>query len=131
MPSLTQVTPRLPVSDLNRTIAFYRDHFGFAVNVMWPRLCPTFVILRRDGAGLGFFEPPGHQPMVIGYAEFYIEVTDSQMLHDSVKTRLPIEWGPEVYSYRRREFAVRDPDGYLLIFTETTNDPPTTDEPIE
>lgn len=69
--------------------------------------------------------------MVIGYAELYIEVTDSQMLHDSVKTRLPIEWGPEVYSYRRREFAVRDPDGYLLIFTETTNDPPTTDEPIE
>ena len=80
MPSLTQVTPRLPVSDLNRTIAFYRDHFGFAVNVMWPRLCPTFVILRRDGAGLGFFEPPGHQPMVVGYAELYIEVTDSQML---------------------------------------------------
>ena len=91
MPSLTQVTPRLPVSDLNRTIAFYCDHFGFAVNVMWPRLCPTFVILRRDGAGLGFFEPPGHQPMVIGYAELYIEVTDSQMLHDSVKTRLPIQ----------------------------------------
>jgi hypothetical protein len=44
---------------------------------------------------------------------------------------LPIEWDPEVYSYRRREFAVRDPNGYLLIFTETTNDPPTTDEPIE
>ena len=39
--------------------------------------------------------------------------------------RLPIQLGPEVYWYGRREFAVRDPDGYLLIFSERTSDPPT------
>jgi hypothetical protein len=42
---------------------------------------------------------------------------------------VPIEWGPEVYSYGRREFAVRDPDGYLVIFTEPTDEAPTTTEP--
>ncbi len=130
MPSFRQVIPRLPVSDLNRTIAFYRDHFGFEVSVIWPRQRPTFVMLCRDGAGLGFFEPT-EQPVVIGYAELYIELTDCQTLHDWLKTRLPIEWGPEVYSYRRREFAVRDQDGYLIIFTEPTNEPPTTSEPAE
>lgn len=131
MPSLTQVTPRLPVSDLHRPIAFYRDHFGFEVDVMWPRLRPTFAILRCHGTCLGFFEPAGHQPGAIGYGELYIQVTNSSMLYDSLKTRLPIEWGPEVYSYRRREFAVRDPDGYLVIFTEPTSEPPTTSEPAE
>ena len=38
---------------------------------------------------------------------------------------LPIEWGPEVYWYGRREFAIRDPSGYLIIFSEATTDPPT------
>ena len=86
---------------------------------------------RRDGTCLGFFELAEHQPGAAGYGELYIQVTDSHALHDSLKTRLPIEWGPEVYSYRRREFAVRDPDGYLIIFTEPTNEPPTTSEPAE
>jgi hypothetical protein len=31
---------------------------------------------------------------------------------------------PEVYHNGCREFAIRDPDGYLIIFTEETDDPP-------
>ena len=46
-------------------------------------------------------------------------------MHRALSGHLPIEWGPEVYWYGRREFAVRDPDGYLLIFSERTSDPPT------
>lgn len=34
-------------------------------------------------------------------------------------------WGPEVYHYGRREFSIRDPNGYELIFSEPTDDPPT------
>ena len=49
-------------------------------------------------------------------------------LHKSLLDRVTIEWGPEVYSYGRREFAIRDPDSYLLIFTEATEDPPTCPE---
>jgi hypothetical protein len=36
-----------------------------------------------------------------------------------------VEWGPEVYRYARRELAVRDPNGYLVILSEETSDPPT------
>ena len=36
-----------------------------------------------------------------------------------------VEWGPEVYAYGRREFAVRDPTGAMLIFSEETDDPAT------
>lgn len=129
MPTLSQVTPRLPVNDLRRTIVFYTEHLGFGVDVLWPDRRPTFVILCRDSTSLGFFELAEHQPGPIGYAELYIEVTDAGKLHQSLMDRVPIEWGPEVYSYGRREFAVRDPDGYLVIFTEPTNEPPTTSEP--
>jgi len=62
-------------------------------------------------------------------AHVMAEVTDSLALCDSIKANVPIEWGPEIYSYGRREFALRDPDGYRVIFTERTDEPPTTKEP--
>ena len=129
MPTFSQVTPRLPVRDLQRTIQFYGQNFGFTVAVLWPTQDPTFAILRQDGTSLGFFEPTEHQPGPIGYVELYIEVSGSKALHDALKDTMVIEWGPEVYSYGRREFACRDPDGYLVIFTEPTDAPPTTSEP--
>ena len=130
MTTLTQVTPRLPVRELRRTIDFYTQQLGFTVAVLWPDQGPTFAILCRDATSIGFFEPTDHQGD-IGYAELYIQVTDCSKLHSSLGGRVPIEWGPEVYAYGRREFALRDPDGYLIIFTEATDDPATTSEPAE
>ena len=121
--------PRLPATDLSRTIAFYTTVLGFAVDVLWPDERPTFVILQRDRTSIAFFEPNEHQPGPPGYAELYIQVTDAAALHRRVSQQAPIEWGPEVYSYGRREFAIRDPDHYLVIFTEPTDEPATTEEP--
>src|SRR5262245_45950934 len=124
-----QVIPRLPTRDLRATIAFYTTILGFVTNVQWPEDAPTFVILTRDGTSVGFFEPNEHQPGPPGYAELYIEVTDARSLHAVVAARAAIEWGPEVYAYGRREFALRDPSGYLVILTKRTTDPATTNEP--
>ena len=129
MPAFSHLTPRLPVTSLDRTIAFYTGHLGFVVDVAWPDARPTFAILHRDATSVGIFEPNEHQPGPIGYAELYIEVTGVVALHTALKPRVPIDWGPEVYAYGRREFAIRDPDGYLIIFTEPTDAPPTTSEP--
>jgi catechol 2,3-dioxygenase-like lactoylglutathione lyase family enzyme len=125
MPTFSRVTPRLPVESLTRTIAFYTERLGFVVDVVWTPEKPTFAILQRDDTSVGFFEPSEHQPGPIGYAELYIEMTDAEALHASLRPKVPVEWGPEVYSYGRREFAIRDPDRYLIIFTEPTDDPPT------
>ena len=38
---------------------------------------------------------------------------------------IAVEWGPEVYGYGRREFAIKDCNGYLLTFSAPTSDPPT------
>lgn len=129
MTTFTGVTPRLPVRDLRQTIAFYVDRLGFVVELLWPDPHPTFAILQRDAMSLGFFEPTEHQPGPIGYAELYVEVTGCLELSQTLGERMTIEWGPEVYAYGRREFAVRDPNGYLVIFTEPTTDAATTTEP--
>src|ERR1044072_4603319 len=94
-----RVTPRLPVTDLSRTITFYRERLGFEIDVLWPDAAPTFALLRRDDASLGFFMGTEHQPGTIGYAELYIQVADASGLHAAIRNRVPIEWGPEVYAY--------------------------------
>jgi catechol 2,3-dioxygenase-like lactoylglutathione lyase family enzyme len=122
------IIPRLPVQDLRRTIAYYTGELGFEVSVLWPQEEPTFCLLDRDGVRIGFYVPekssgnPSERP-----GELCIEVSDVRALHRELAPRLVIEWGPEVYSYGRREFAVRDPNGYLVIFGEESDDPATSD----
>ena len=43
-------------------------------------------------------------------------------LHARVAGSVAIEWGPEVYHYGCREFAIKDPNGYVLAFSERTTD---------
>jgi catechol 2,3-dioxygenase-like lactoylglutathione lyase family enzyme len=125
----TRITPRLPVADLRRTIPFYTQTLGFRVAVLWPRVQPTFCILDRDQVSVSFYMPDEHRPTVAtGAGELSIDVEDVRGLHAALKDKVAVEWGPEVYFYGRREFAIRDPNGYLLIFSEKTNDPPTSTE---
>lgn len=129
MPQFHVITPRVLVADLTRTMQFYATHLGFQVDVAWPQDKPTFCILQRDRVSIGFFEPDAHHTSKgNGGCEFYIEVEDAAGLHAALAGKVSIAWGPEVYSYGRREFAIIDPDGYMLIFTEPTDDPPTCSE---
>jgi catechol 2,3-dioxygenase-like lactoylglutathione lyase family enzyme len=128
-PRLTAVVPRLPVADLARTVAFYTRVLGFQVSVLWPDDQPTFAILDRDAVSLGFFTLGAYRgPVTIGTADLYLGADDVLGLHAAIKDLVKVEWGPEAYFYGRREFAVRDPDGYLLIFTEPTDEPATSGE---
>jgi len=132
----TNVWPRLAVQDLARTIAFYRDVLGFDVGLLWPdESSPTFTVLGRDDVQLQFYvlardSPSGsNRAAAAGEGVINIETSDVRALHAALVGQVPVEWGPEVYTYGRREFAVRDPSGYLVIFTEESRDDPTEDEP--
>lgn len=125
MSHYTGVAPRLPVADLRRTVSFYCDMLGFAAELMWPVDAPTFAILGRDSVEVQFYASPDARERATGHASLSLEVSDARELHELLRGHVPVEWGPEVYWYGRREFAVRDPDGYLLIFSEPTEDPPT------
>jgi len=119
------VSPRLPVTDLKRTMAWYVDHLGFEPGDVWPEGAPTFGLLGRDGVDVQFYVPPPNAPEPSGHATLSFTVSNGHAVHQALVGKVPIEWGPEVYWYGRREFAVRDPNGYLVIFSEVTTDPPT------
>ena len=40
--------PRLPVTDLQPVIAFYKDVLGFVVGPLWPEDAPSFALLEKD-----------------------------------------------------------------------------------
>jgi catechol 2,3-dioxygenase-like lactoylglutathione lyase family enzyme len=123
--------PELDVSDLGRSLEFYVSLIGFAV--LYERQEERFAYLTLDdahlmleeaaGPGRRFHLAPLERPYGRG-VNFQITVADAAALHQRVLAagfvpHMPIEerW------YRRdqreiglRQFALADPDGYLLRF---------------
>jgi len=117
-----RVSPRMPVSDLNRAIAFYTTILGFESGDPWPEEAPAFVLLQKGPVSVQFYVPDPSKPEPTGYGTLSIDVEDAMAVHAAVKDRVKIDWGPETYWYGRREFAFRDPEGYALIISEETDD---------
>lgn len=118
-----QIQPRLPVAALVASYRFYRDVLGFACENGEPAESDGFAILQRDEVGLQLVTASSDHPT--GRMTVWIEVSDCLKEHERIKGRAAIEWGPEVYWYGCREFAVLDPDGHRIIFSSPTDEPPT------
>ena len=126
---LRVITPTLLVRDLEASLRFYVDELGFTVESTWPEDDPTFCILDHGPTHLMLGTEPFDSveaPVMTGQLHIDVEGGVAE-LHERLAGRFPILWGPEVYAYGRREFSVRDPDGYRLVFSELTDDPATCD----
>jgi len=126
MRPFNRVTPFLATRNISDTVAFYRDILGFRVETLHPADSPTLAILDNGGASLIFdsslwTDPPS----LTGQIHFDVAPGDVMEIHEKLKSRTEILWGPEVYAYGRREFSCRDPNGYALVFSEQTSDPAT------
>lgn len=113
--------PSLLSSDLAATLRFYTDVLGFELTGCYPDADdPGWIELSRGGAVIRFFDRPHEgepqRPTLSGTLYFHPESVDA--LARELDGRVSFEWGPEVMDYGMREFAVRDPDGYLLAFAE-------------
>lgn len=129
MPRFRSVTPMLKTLDMAQTVKFYMEKLGFTVETLWPQEKPTFGILKRDAIQISFLvDKHGHYPDPCLSGQVYIDVEDVKALHTQMEGKVEYLWGPEVYFYKRREFAIRDNNGYTLTFSEATTDPPTCPE---
>jgi catechol 2,3-dioxygenase-like lactoylglutathione lyase family enzyme len=122
----------LAANDLNETMAFYTERLGFDVIGTWGHDMsnPTWGQVGRDGFHLMFTwtDPTPHdhgdghvhshdpvEPALAG--SIYFNVDDVDALFADVGPKLDaVEWEPETFEYGMREFAIRDPNGYMLIF---------------
>ena len=104
--------PMLQTEDMKRTRDWYESVLGFqcvsAEGEDWCRLVRddvAIMFMRNDHLG-----PPQ------ATATQYIYVDDVMAVWDSIKDRCTAEWGPEEMPYGMLEFALKDPNGYLLSF---------------
>ncbi len=110
---LRSLCPMLQSSDLEHTIDWYQSVLGFRCIGREDEWCR----LERDGVWLMFMHN-AHLGAPHATATQYIYVDDLDALWASIKDRVKAEWGPEDMRYGMKEFAIKDPDGYLLSFGE-------------
>ena len=127
------LVPELIVTDLERSLDFYRGLLGF--KILYARRKERFAYLDRNGAEL-MLEQPHAQDRLWPRAElvppfgrgvnFEIRVDDVDILHKAVcDAGFPLFLSLEEKWYRRdaqelgvRQFAVQDPDGYLIRLSQ-------------
>ncbi len=125
---MKRVEPTLKVGDLHETIDFYRDLLGFQLDLLWPAESPNFCIMSHDDVRLMFYVDTEHrepQPQMTG--QLRLDIVGVTPLYESLRDKVDTEWGPEVFHYGRREVAIVDCNGYSIILSEITSDPPTCD----
>jgi lactoylglutathione lyase len=127
MPSFKKLTPNLLVANVERSLAFYVDTLGFARGMTVPEQSP-FVFASVTGGALEIFfndaatavkEYPAFAGKPIGATgTMFIEMEGIDAFHDSVKARVKITMPIHTQFYGMREFAIEDPDGYVITFAE-------------
>ncbi|MFG0258497.1 MAG: VOC family protein [Phycisphaerales bacterium JB043] len=126
MSESVRVSPFLSTRDIDRTVAFYRDHLGFTIETLDPPDAPTLAVLDRGDATLIFDSTLwSGEPNLTGQIYFDLSSTppadqgsdELDLLCSRLGKHTTILWGPETFEYGRREFSCLDPNGYALVFS--------------
>lgn len=135
--SLKSLTPNLIVADVSRSIAFYRDVLGFDVEGTVPEVAPfAFAMLRAGDVRIFLNEHAGavaeypalkDQP-IGGTLTLFIDVTDIHVMYADLQHKAPVVMPLERKWYGVTEFAIQDPDGWVITLAEreTVEQTPTT-----
>lgn len=115
-----KITANLMVSDVAASAKFYVDVLGMAQQITVPDQ-PPFVFVAVGNNQVEVFlnkeDAPGKAKP--GGISLYMEIKGLDEFFDRVQqNKIKIEIAMNETFYGMREFAVLDPDGYLLIFAE-------------
>jgi len=129
----SDVTPNLVVSNVERSLAFYRDVLGFSVFTTAPQASGfAFAWMTRDGvsvflnslesvkaehAGIGA-KPIGGTASLFIVLEAATIAAGVDAMFKTIDGRARVEMPLKDQFYGMREFAIEDPDGYLIIFAQ-------------
>ena len=115
----------LAVADVDRSVAFYRDHLGFLAEATYDD--PPYATLKRNGVRLSLAEqghPADDRPGVAMVAPedrsrlqvvLVLEVADAESIHAALMAEgVPILAEPYAPPWGGLRFFVVDPDGYLV-----------------
>lgn len=122
--NFVSATVNLLVSDMAISLAFYRDVLGFQLKQSVPEE-PPFVFAWLERGGVEIFLNDA-RPVLAEFktlragdtSTLFIVVNDVDALHGQISGRARIVMGLTDQFYGMREFAVLDPDGYLMTFAQ-------------
>ncbi len=124
---LKTLTPNLVVADVERSIAFYRDVLGLALQSTVPDRAPYVFAVVSSGSVQVFLnarepadaEYPAFKGRPIGGTlTLFIEMEHVRESYEALKDRVPIVMPLVEQWYGLTEFAFSDPDGYIITFAE-------------
>jgi lactoylglutathione lyase len=128
-----RLVPEFVCSNFAGSLRFYTELLGF--RILYSRPEERFAYLERDGAELMLEQSVGKDRLwpraELAYPfgrgiNFQIQVSDVEQLHEAILAAgvavfLPLEerwYGRQVDEIGVKQFAIQDPDGYLLRFAE-------------
>ena len=124
---LESLSPNLVVKDVNRSVQFYSGKLGFNLIVSVPEQGVfNWAMVQRGPVTIMFQTLPSIQEdlpelkiQVKGsLGTFYIKVKGLDQLYQTLKGNVEIIVEMRKTFYGAREFAVKDPDDYILMFAE-------------
>jgi uncharacterized glyoxalase superfamily protein PhnB len=127
---LRKLTPNLVVTDVARSLAWYRDVLGFEVVMTVPpgdAAAPfAFAMVKSGGVEIMLNSAESatseysafKQQRIGGTLTLFIDVADITTAHAGLKDRVTIVMPLEKKWYGVTEFAFTDPDGYIITFAQ-------------
>ena len=122
----TKIVPNLLVANVERSLAFYTA-LGFERGMTVPDQ-PPFVFASVTNGPVEVFlndrsTTAKESPQMAGLAPgggntMFIEVEGIDALHDRLRPQVAIVMPIVTQWYGMREFAVTDPDGYVITFAQ-------------
>ena len=129
-PTLSAISPSFIVSNVDRTIAFYRDKLGFETRLREPPEGAFFGIIGRDGAQILIKSDRNVSPLPNSQRHPYmrwdafIYVQDPDALAAEFADHGTAFSAPLCDTHDGlRGFEIRDPDGYILFFGSPRDTP--------
>lgn len=122
-PTTSAISPCFIVSDVERTIAFYRDRLGFETRFLQPERDPFFAIIGRDGAQIFLKAERGIAPVPNSTRHRHLRL--DAFVYAADPDALAAEFASNGAAFSEalkdtsdglRGFEIRDPDGYILFF---------------
>jgi uncharacterized glyoxalase superfamily protein PhnB len=128
----TKLTPNMIVSNVEQSLAFYEGILGFARGMTVPEHSPFVFASVTSGPVEIFFndrstvrkESPQMASLAFGGGNtMFIEVESVDELYARIKPRVKVAMDIHTQWYGMREFAITDPDGYVITFAQRVEQP--------
>jgi uncharacterized glyoxalase superfamily protein PhnB len=127
MPSYCSSAPCFPVADVGATARWYEEQLGFTV-YPFPKIGPyVFAVLARDAVEImlqkieGYEKPNLYNSRSGGVWDAYIRMQGVREFYEAIRQQLEILRPLQKQPYGDWEFEVKDPNGYVLVFSELTD----------